>query len=76
VQLNYSLETTDSNGNVVQPTGMLTTKAQRIGVRSVEVTVTVETPHVLQNNSRSTLSMTTSTSVRNMQFRQAAQPGS
>jgi hypothetical protein len=44
-------------------------------VRQVEVTVTVETPHVLQNGQRPpNLSMTTSTSVRNMQFRQALQP--
>lgn len=74
VQYNYSLETTDANGNVVQPTATLTTKAQRLGVRSVEVTVTVETPHVLQNNARSQLATTTSTSMRNMQFRQATQP--
>lgn len=74
VQYNYSLETTDANGNVVQPTATLTTKAERLGVRSVEVTVTVETPHVLQNNARTQLATTTSTSMRNMQFRQATQP--
>jgi prepilin-type N-terminal cleavage/methylation domain-containing protein len=73
VQFKYSLETTDANGNVVQPTDTLTTKAQRLGVRQVEVTVTVETPHPMPNG-RSELSMTTGTSVRNMQFRQANQP--
>ena|SRR4051794_32941113 len=76
VQFNYSLDMTDAAGNVVQPTGTLSNKAQRLGIRQVEVTVTVETPHVLQSGSRSQLSMTTSTSVRNMQFRQAQQPSS
>jgi Tfp pilus assembly protein PilW len=74
VQFKYSLETTDSAGIPLQPTSTLETKAQRLGARQVEVTVTVETPHVLQNNARSNISMTTSTSVRNMQFRQATQP--
>jgi prepilin-type N-terminal cleavage/methylation domain-containing protein len=74
VQFNYSLDMTDSAGNVVQPTPTLTTKAERLGIRQVEVTVSVETPHVLQSGNRSQLSMTTSTSVRNMQFRQAQQP--
>lgn len=74
VQFNYSLDMTDSSGNVVQPTGTLATKSDRINVRQVEVTVTVETPHVLQSGSRSQLAMSTSTSVRNMQFRQASQP--
>lgn len=74
VQFNYSLDMTDSAGNVVQPTATLSDKSQRLGIRQVEVTVTVETPHVLQSGSRSQLSMTTSTSVRNMQFRQAQQP--
>src|ERR1700730_2823538 len=75
VQFKYSLETTDAAGNVLQPTSVLATKAQRLGARQVEVTVSVETPHVLQNNVTSKLSMTTSTSVRNMQFRRATQPG-
>ena len=75
VQFKYSLETTDAAGNVLQPTSVLANKAERLGVRQVEVTVSVETPHVLQNNVTSKLSMTTSTSVRNMQFRRATQPG-
>ncbi len=74
VQFNYSLDATDAAGNVVQPTGTLATKSDRINVRQVEVTVTVETPHALQSGNRSQLSMSTSTSVRNMQFRQATQP--
>ena len=74
VQFNYSLDMIDGAGNVVQPVAMLTTKDQRLGIRAVEVTVTVETPHTLQNGLRSQLAMTTSTSVRNMQFRKARQP--
>jgi hypothetical protein len=74
VQFKYALDMTDSAGNVVQPTNALTTKSERLGIRSVEVTVTVETPHALQSGSKSQLSMTTSTSVRNMQFRRAQQP--
>jgi prepilin-type N-terminal cleavage/methylation domain-containing protein len=74
VQFVYSLEKTDSAGNVVQPKATLSSKEERLGVRQVEVTVTVETPHALQNGQKSTLAGTTSTSVRNMQFRQARQP--
>lgn len=74
VQFSYSLNMTDGAGNVVQPTGVLSTPIDRTNVRQVEVTVTVETPHVLQSGSRSQLSMSTSTSVRNMQFRQAPNP--
>jgi prepilin-type N-terminal cleavage/methylation domain-containing protein len=76
VQFKYSLETTDAAGNVLQPTANLANKAQRLGVRQVEVTISVETPHALQNNVTSKLFMTTSTSVRNMQFRRALQPTS
>jgi prepilin-type N-terminal cleavage/methylation domain-containing protein len=72
VQFNYSLITTDASGNVTpSSTTALTTSAQQLAVRQVEVRVTVETPHVIQDGLRQPLTMTTSTSVRNMQFRQA-----
>jgi type II secretory pathway pseudopilin PulG len=74
VQFTYSLAP-DDNGNIVQPVTRLTTLPQQIAVRQVDVTVTVETPHNIGNALlRPTISMTTSTSVRNMQFRQALQP--
>ena len=73
VQFSYSLAP-DDNGNIVQPVSRLADPDQQIAVRQVEVTVTVETPHALQNGQRQTMSTTTSTSVRNMQFRQALQP--
>jgi hypothetical protein len=67
----------DANGYVVQPVTALTTSQQELAVRQVEVTVTVETPHAIGttlNGGRQVLSMNTSTSVRNMQFKQALQP--
>ena len=72
VQFVYELATTDAAGNVTpSATTALATSAQQLAVRQVEVLVTVETPHAIQNGSRQPLTMTTSTSVRNMQFRQA-----
>jgi len=72
VQFVYELATTDAVGNVTPSvTTALTTSAQQLAVRQVEVKVTVETPHAIQNGTRQQLTMTTSTSVRNMQFRQA-----
>lgn len=72
VQFNYSLITTDAAGNVTPSTTTgLTTSTQQLAVRQVEVRVNVETPHAIQNGSRQALTITTSTSVRNMQFRQA-----
>jgi prepilin-type N-terminal cleavage/methylation domain-containing protein len=72
VQFVYELATTDAVGNVTpSATTTLTTSAQQLAVRQVEVRITVETPHAIQNGSRQPLTMTTSTSVRNMQFRQA-----
>jgi len=73
VQFVYSLGL-DSGGNPVQPTTQLTTPAQQVAISQVEVNVTVETPHRLSMGNRSLLSSSTSTSLRNMQFRQALQP--
>jgi hypothetical protein len=76
VQFVYQLGL-DSGGNPVQPTSVLTTPVQQVNISQVHVTVTVETPHkLLHNGLRQQLSATTSTSLRNMQFRQALQPGS
>jgi Tfp pilus assembly protein PilW len=79
VQFNYSLITADALGNVTPSTTTALLPAQQVWVRQVEVRVTVETPHATQltnvNGSPITahkqMTMTTSTSVRNMQFRQA-----
>lgn len=74
LQFRYFMNMRDVNGNVVQPRGQLTTSQQQVETRQVEVTVTVETPHTLQNGQRQQITMTTSTSVRNMQFRRSQQP--
>jgi type II secretory pathway pseudopilin PulG len=74
VQFRYFLNMRDANGNVAQPLAQLTTSQQQIETRQVETTLTVETVHLLQNGQRQQMSMTTSTSVRNMQFRQSLQP--
>ncbi|MFN2511991.1 MAG: PilW family protein [Pyrinomonadaceae bacterium] len=73
VQFVYSLGI-DSGGNPVQPTTQLTTPAQQVAISQVEVNVTVETPHALPKGNHPLLSSSTSTSLRNMQFRQALQP--
>lgn len=73
VQFVYSLGP-DGTGTIVQPVTRLSDLDQQISVRQVEVTVRVETPHSLETGLRPELSMTTSTGLRNMQFRQALQP--
>jgi hypothetical protein len=83
IQFRYILDLVDVNGNVAQPTRLLTS-TQQTATRQVEVTVTAETPHSVninqttgtlqQSNGHVQTSMTTSTSVRNMQFKQALQP--
>ena len=73
VQFVYSLGL-DSNGLPVQPTDLIDTPVQQVNISQVQVTVQVQTPHALEKNSQPLLSTTTSTSLRNMQFRQALQP--
>lgn len=74
LQFRYFLNKRDANDNVAQPVAQLTTEQEQVETRTVEVTLTVETPHALQNGQPQQISMTTSTSVRNMQFRQTQQP--
>lgn len=74
LQFRYFLNLRDVNGNMLQPTAQLATAQEQVETRQVEVTLIVETPHSLQNGKRQTISMTTSASVRNMQFRQSLQP--
>jgi type II secretory pathway pseudopilin PulG len=74
LQFRYFLNIRDVNGNVIQPQSQLTTSQEQVETRQVEVTVTVETPHTLQNGQRQQITMTTSTGVRNMQFRRSQQP--
>lgn len=74
LQFRYFLSLRDAGGNVVQPIEQLTNSTEQVAINQVEVSVAVETPHALQNGARQPLSMTTSTSVRNMQFKGALQP--
>jgi hypothetical protein len=74
VQFIYSLGL-DSGGNPLQPTDTITTPTQQVNISQVQVTVTVETPHALQRGLVKTqMATTTTSSLRNMQFRQALQP--
>jgi prepilin-type N-terminal cleavage/methylation domain-containing protein len=74
LQFRYFLNLRDANENIVQPTAQLATAQEQVETRQVEVTLTVETPHTLQDGQRQNITMTTSASVRNMQFRQSLQP--
>lgn len=74
LQFRYFLSMRDASGNVVQPESQLTTSEQQLAINQVEVTLTAESPHVIQNNTREQVTMTTSTSIRNMQFSGALQP--
>jgi hypothetical protein len=74
LQLRYFLGQSDSSGNVLQPVAQLTSETQQGVVRQVEVTVTTETVHSVVNGRKQQISMTGSTSVRNLQFNTHLQP--
>ncbi len=57
--------------NAAQPVAQLSTAQQQVAVREVEISVTVQTAHDVVNGTKQSTSATTSTSVRNLQFRQA-----
>lgn len=64
-QLRYFLD------NAAQPVTQLATAQQQVAVRQVEVSIDVRTTHAVVNGAPQTIGTTTSTSVRNLQFRQA-----
>jgi prepilin-type N-terminal cleavage/methylation domain-containing protein len=74
LQFRYGLNLKDTNGFMQQPTKQLSTEQQQVGIREVEAAITIETTHALSNGVRQPITMTTSTSVRDMQFRQALEP--
>jgi hypothetical protein len=82
LQFRYVVNLADANGFVQQPVTRLINTDQQFAVRQVECTTTTETVHFVgtQNTNgvlsatRQQLTMTTSTSVRNLQFREALQP--
>ena len=69
IQFRYFLDLRDSNDRVVQPVTLLSNSTEQLAVRQVEVAITAETPHIIhQGGAQKQLTMTTSTSVRNMQY--------
>lgn len=74
MQFRYFLNLRAANGNIVQPVASLTSSTQQLAVRQAEVTITTETPHPIATKQQQQLTMTTATTIRNMQFRQALQP--
>lgn len=74
----YILGLTNADGSVQQPVNQLTTSPQQVAVRQVETSITAETTHPtnFQNSTHAQQTMTTTASVRNLQFRQAQQPQS
>lgn len=73
LQFRYILNTND-DGTSEQPVSQLSTPEQQVSVRQVEITVITETVHKLANKKRQPVSMTTTTSVRNLQFLETQQP--
>ena len=75
LQFRYLLNKTDLNGFVPQPV-RLVAPADRLKVREVETTIAVETVRAINpvtntNNGRQNIQITTATTVRNLQFREA-----
>ena len=79
-QFRYFVNLTDPNGFVQQPKADLATSQEQIALRQVETTIGVETVRAVNaiTNSnptgKQTISTTTSTTVRNLQFRTALSP--
>ncbi len=71
LQFRYFLNLLDESGFVGQPVAQLSTEEEQAAVRQVEVTVTTETVKPVANGRTQTISSTTTTSVRNLQFREA-----
>jgi prepilin-type N-terminal cleavage/methylation domain-containing protein len=72
LQFRYILKSTDG---AAQPmVAQLATGTQQTAARQVEVTISTETTHPIIKGQKQEVSMTTSTAVRNVQFREALQP--
>lgn len=71
LQFRYFLNLFDDTGFVGQPVAQLVTEEQQAAVRQVEATVTTETVRPVVDGKTQTISSTTTTSVRNLQFREA-----
>jgi type II secretory pathway pseudopilin PulG len=74
MQLRYILGSSDTKGNVTQPTTTLATETDQGSVRQVEVTLTTESAHAVVNGKKQSITVMAGTSIRNMQFNQALKP--
>lgn len=89
LQFRYLTNLTDSNGNVIQPMGVLSSSTEQNAVREIETTIAVETIGAVNRitnansstttcganaNGKQNICSTTHTTVRNLQFRQALSP--
>jgi prepilin-type N-terminal cleavage/methylation domain-containing protein len=68
LQFRYQLNMRDTNGEMVAPVSQFSAASEMITVRQVEVTLTAESTHRINNNVRPTITSTTATSIRNLQF--------
>jgi len=78
LQFRYMTNLSDANGFVQQPTRVITSPIQQSAVREVETTIEVETVRAVNKvtnanatdsaNGKQTISITTATTVRNLQF--------
>jgi prepilin-type N-terminal cleavage/methylation domain-containing protein len=71
LQFRYALNIRDANGNLPQPVDALETTVQQAATRQVEVAITTETAHAINNGAHQQLTMKATASIRNMQFRLA-----
>lgn len=71
LQFRYALNIRDANGNLPQPVDELETSVQQSATRQVEVAITTETAHAINNGAPQQLTMKATASIRNMQFRLA-----
>lgn len=75
MQFRYALNLFNADRTIMQPVAQLINGTQQVNVRQVETSLNLETTHGLMlNGAHPNVKMTTSTSVRNMQFRQALMP--
>ena len=72
----YVLDLANPDGSLQQPVAQLDTEARQNAVRQVETAVTAETARPLQHSGqRASFTASQQICVRNLQFREAAQPG-
>jgi prepilin-type N-terminal cleavage/methylation domain-containing protein len=69
LQLRYYLNLRDDKDKMQQPVSKLETTVQQTATRQVEISLKARTVHPLDDGQPKYLSMTTATSIRNMQFR-------